>query len=87
MGMYSIRYSKQALKVKSRMPKGISERMGNELAAMAGNPSFYQGDWKPMKGTPYWRLRVGDWRAVCEFVDDILVVYVLKIGSRGDVYK
>ena len=85
--MYSIRYSKQALKAKSRMPKGISERMGKELAVIAGNPSSYKGDWQPMKGTPYWRLRVGDWRAICEVVDDILMIFVLKIGSRGDVYK
>jgi len=85
--MYSIQYSKQAIKVKSRMPKGISERMAKELTLIAVNPSSYQGDWKPMQGTSLWRLRVGDWRAICEVVDEVLTVFVLKIGARGDVYK
>lgn len=85
--MYSIRYSKQALKAKIRMPKGISERLTKELTLIANNPLSYKGDWKPLQGTSYWRLRVGDWRAVCELIDNSLILFVLKIGTRGDVYK
>jgi mRNA interferase RelE/StbE len=85
--MYIIRYSKQALKIKVRMPKGIAERIDTELEAIAVNPATYQGDWKPLQGTHFCRLRVGGWRAICEIIDNQLMIYVLKIGSRGDVYK
>lgn len=85
--MFIIRYSKQALKTKARMPKGIAERIDTELEAIAVNPTDYQGDWKPLQGTPFWRLRVGGWRAICEIINNQLIIYVLKIGSRGDVYK
>jgi mRNA interferase RelE/StbE len=85
--MHSIRYSKQALKIKAKMPKAIAERIDAELEAIAVNPSLYQGDWKSLQGLPYWRLRVGNWRVICEMVDDELIIYVIKIGARGDVYK
>jgi len=61
--------------------------MRSELVSIADSPDTYTGDRKPLSGTPFWRLRVGGWRAVCEFNDNELIVYVLKIGARGDVYK
>lgn len=85
--MFTVRYSKQALKAMAKMPKGIAEKMIRELAAIATDPANYHGDWKPMQGSPYWRLRVGSWRAICEIINNELIVYVLKIGPRGDVYK
>ena len=57
------------------------------MLEIAKNPAAYRGDWKPLEGSGFWRLRVGGWRAVCAVQDDELVVLVLKIASRGDVYK
>lgn len=34
----------------------------------------------------FWKYRVGDWRLVCSIQDDKVVVYVLKIGNRREVY-
>jgi mRNA interferase RelE/StbE len=33
-----------------------------------------------------WRYRVGDYRLVCRFEENLLVVLVLKIGHRREVY-
>ena len=85
--MYTLRYHKQALKILAKMPSGIAVHIRTELVAISDNPSTYQGDWKPLSGTPFWRLRVGGWRAICEFRDNELILLVLKIGSRGDIYK
>lgn len=86
LAMYTIKYSKQANKTKAKMPKSIAVHSEAELEAIAVNPTAYQGDWKPLQGTPYWRLRVGGWRAICQIINNQLIIYVLKIGSRGDVY-
>ena len=78
--MLTLKYSKQANKTKARMPKGIAAHLEAELEAIAISPSTYQGDWKPLQGTPFWRLRVGGWRAICQIINEELIIYVLKIG-------
>jgi mRNA interferase RelE/StbE len=85
--MFTIKYSKQASKTRAKMPKDIAERIDAELESIAADPTAYQGDWKPLQGSPFWRLREGSWRAICEIINNELIIYVLKIGSRGDVYK
>jgi len=57
------------------------------LKMIAQNPAAYRGDWKPLSDSRYWRLRVGNRRAICEMKDRELILLVLKVGNRGDVYK
>ncbi len=35
----------------------------------------------------YWKYRVGDWRIVCDIQDRRIVVRVLHVGNRRDVYR
>ena len=85
--MHKLTYKKSALKVMRKMPRSQAEKLQRALKTMAQDPYAYQGDWKPMKGEPYWRLRLGNYRAICSIDDGELVVLVLKVGPRGDVYK
>lgn len=85
--MLTLRFAKPALKALLKMPAGVARRMRAELDAIAADPSAYHGDWKPLQGSDFWRLRVGDWRAICELRDGELVLLVIKIAPRGDAYK
>lgn len=69
------------------MPKKIAGSMQAELTKIATSPATYRGDWKRLQGSPFWRLRSGSYRAICEVRDKELLMLVLKVGSRGDVYK
>ena len=80
-------YKKAAIKVMKKMPVGIRRRLERELQAVANDPENYQGDWKRLQGSPYWRVRVGGYRAICAVDSGELVILVLKVGTRGDVYK
>ncbi|TIW19463.1 MAG: type II toxin-antitoxin system RelE/ParE family toxin, partial [Mesorhizobium sp.] len=44
---------------------------------------------KPLKGplATFWRYRVGDYRVICDVQDRRLVILVVTIGHRGDVYR
>ncbi len=44
---------------------------------------------KPLKGqhSELWRYRVGDYRVVCDLRDEVLVVLVVRIGHRKEVYE
>ena len=85
--MLTLRFAKPAIKALLKMPVGIAKRMRSELDAIAANPASYHDDWKPLQGSDFWRLRVGDWRAICDLRDGELVLLVVKIAARGDVYK
>lgn len=85
--MLTLRFAKPADKVLAKMPRGIARRMVEELKAVAAAPAAYRGDWKPLQGSVFWRLRVGDWRAICDVRGDELVLLVLKVAPRGDAYK
>ncbi len=45
---------------------------------------------EPLSGArlgSYWKYRVGDWRIICDIEDERIVVRVLRIGNRRDVYR
>ena len=78
-----IEIDKPALKFLAKQPKPQQERL---LRAIYKLPN--EGDIKRMAGTDgLYRLRVGDYRVLYTVEDTRLIVYVLQIGNRGDVYK
>jgi mRNA interferase RelE/StbE len=85
--MSTVRYSKQATKTLCKMPSGTVNKIQAAMLNIAKNPTAYQGDWKRLEGTDFWRLRVGSWRVVCDVQNGELLILVLKIAQRGDVYK
>ncbi len=45
---------------------------------------------QPLKGSTlgeFWRYRVGDYRIVARLRDDELVILVIRVGHRRDVYR
>ena len=71
-------YKKAALKAIQKMPRPQSQKLQIELEAMAQDPYAYQGDWKPLKGEPYWRLRQGSYRAICRIDHGELMLFSLR---------
>jgi mRNA interferase RelE/StbE len=35
----------------------------------------------------FWKYRVGDYRLICKIEDDRLLVLVLRVGHRKDIYR
>lgn len=35
----------------------------------------------------YWKYRVGDWRIICDNQDERIVVRVLRVGNRREIYR
>ncbi|MFW2133936.1 type II toxin-antitoxin system RelE family toxin [Ectothiorhodospira haloalkaliphila] len=85
--MLEVIYKKAAGKGLAKMPKPQRTKMEAEIRAVAATPADYLGDWKPLVGSPYWRLRVGQYRAICQVNDRELVLLVIDIGPRGGIYK
>jgi len=85
--MYELRLDKQAAKYLKKIDKLTRKRLMDALMELAENP-FADTSVKRLKGhTDTFRKRVGDFRIIFEVNQGDLVVLVLKIGSRGDIYK
>ena len=41
---------------------------------------------RPLRGRPGYRVRIGDWRVLYTIDDGVLLVVVLRLGHRKDVY-
>ena len=86
--MLTLHITKPALKTLRKLPAGIATRIRRELDLIAANPAAYRGDWKPLQDEAnVSRLRVGDWRVLCELQHGELRLLVIKIAARGDAYK
>ena len=35
----------------------------------------------------YWKYRVGEWRIICDIQDQRIVIRVLRIGNRREIYR
>jgi mRNA interferase RelE/StbE len=83
MQIYRIEFRKRVLKFLGRQTPNIQKRV---LSAIRKLP---QGtDIKKMAGYDIrFRLRLCDIRIIYDQFDDVLVIVVVEIGYRGDVYK
>jgi mRNA interferase RelE/StbE len=80
-----IAYSKSSLKVLRRMPAIETRRIVAKIEQYAKAPASLANNVKRLTGSPYIRLRVGDWRVIMD--DKGNVLDVLKIGPRGSIYE
>lgn len=80
--MKTIVYSKIAERAFEALPNQIQERIesGIERYALTGH-----GDIKALKGQPWLRLRIGDYRVV--FTEDFVVIDIINIGHRREIYE
>lgn len=64
--------------------KGVAQ-IYKKLLMVAQNPKQFG---KPLKGdkSGIWRYRFGDYRILCQLKDDVMLVLVLDIGKRKDIY-
>ncbi len=84
--MYEITYKKSAAKTLAKMPAKIACQIMNNFQLIAKQETD-DLDIKKLQNRDGFRLRVGGYRAIYQVFDEILTIEVVKIGSRGDVYK
>ena len=80
---YKIEFDKRAIKFISKQPKPQRERLFKAISILP-----LSGDIKAMQGYPgYFKLRVGDYRVIYTVDNNVLIVRIIEVGNRGDIYK
>lgn len=83
---YVIEWKRSASKALRQLDKPIRRRIIAAVEDLQAEPQP-KGSIS-LVGTPDWRrIRVGDYRIVYEVQDDRLVILVLRVGHRSDVYR
>jgi mRNA interferase RelE/StbE len=85
--VYKIVFKKEAAKSLSKIPSKAAQSIRRKLEAIAANPYGNHPDAKKLQGRDGYRLRIGDWRVIYEIQNDQLLILVLKIAPRGEVYR
>ena len=83
---YRIKIKNSAAKSLKKIPKADRIRIVEKIDSFADdlpNPETTK-----LKGNnPFHRVRVGDYRIVYEVQEDVLVILVVKVGHRKDIYR
>ena len=69
------------------MPRDTAQRIREKIELLAVDPYAPNTNARKLTGRSGYRLRVGDWRIIYEIRKEELIVLVLKIAPRGEVYK
>ena len=85
--MYQLIYRRQARNYLARLPNLIKSKIVNKLHDLQANPDDQNLDIDKLKGESGYRLRVGQYRVIYTRHKDQLIIEVVKIRPRGDIYK
>lgn len=85
-----IEFSHDAERELNKLGKPHSRRILKFLHERVANLDNPRSIGKALQGErlgEFWRYRVGDFRLICKIEDDRLVVLVLRIGNRKEIYR
>jgi len=60
-------------------------RIVKRIQELASEPRPHGSE--KLSGSPYFRVRQGNYRIVYEIQDELLVIHILKVGHRKDIYR
>jgi mRNA interferase RelE/StbE len=83
---YQVEISKGALKQLQKLSLELQERIQSKIDCLATQPRP-DGVKKLNNRDNGYRIRVGDYRVIYDIFDDILVIIIVEVGHRSDVYK
>ncbi len=83
---YRIELQPQPRKALAKLPRNVADRLITEIESLADDPRP-SGCIKLKGSREAYRIRVGDYRVIYEIDDDRLIVLVVRVAHRKDVYR
>ena len=82
--MYDVEFSQSAERQLLKLEKPVQQRIISALERIRIRPYPHV---KKLVSSPYFRLRVGDYRVILDIQKDKLIILVLEVGHRKNIYK
>ena len=81
---YRIIWSIQASKQIERLDRSVAKRIHEKVGQLYQNPERYV---EKLVRYPYYRLRVGDYMVILDIQNEMIRIFILKVGHRSNVYE
>ena len=82
---YKVRVERKAQKKLAKIPEPYYSKIKSAILGLAENPRSV--GYIKLTGRSGYRIRVADYRIIYEIEDEILLVDVIELGHRKDVYE
>ena len=82
---YTIEFRNKVLKALIKINEPNYSAIKKQIYDLADNPRP-QG-YKKLKGREGYRIRVGDYRIIYEIFDTVLLIEVIDLGHRKEIYE
>tara|TARA_Y100000310_G_scaffold272357_1_gene287262 strand:+ start:490 stop:741 length:252 start_codon:yes stop_codon:yes gene_type:complete len=82
--MYQIELSKEAEGQLQKFPQDLQTRIISSLERIKIRPYHFV---KKKVGSPYFILRIGDYRAIVRIDQNKKIVFVVEFGNRKNIYR
>ena len=86
MARYSVQLAPSAERDLAALDKPVQRRVAARIDALAENPRP-AGVAKLQGEANAWRIRVGDYRIVYQIQDEVLLILVVNVGHRREIYR
>jgi mRNA interferase RelE/StbE len=87
---FEIEFDPEALEDLKKLDRPVQQRLVGFLRQRVATLDNPREIGEPLSGARlgnYWKYRVGDWRIICAIEDRRIVVRVVRIGNRREVYR
>ncbi len=85
MVKYKIEIKQSAIKELNNLPKNVLSKIVDKIHFLADNPRPI--DCIKLRGKEQYRIRQGKYRILYSIQNEVLVVFIVKIAHRKDMYK
>ena len=82
---YQVEIDRAARKVLASLDGSVRPRVVSAIRELANNPR--PSGCVKLTNREAWRIRIGDYRVIYEIRDAVLVVLVVDIGHRREIYR
>lgn len=85
--MYRVEWSERAVRQLDKLDRQTARAIVRYMAERVQGAPGPRSTGKPLRGDGLWRYRVGDYRILCAIQDDVMIVLVVEVGHRREVYR
>lgn len=83
---YTIQFEKAAIRALKKLPSDVSDKLRPVIESLGKEPRP-AGCLKLKGGSDLWRIRSGDYRIIYQIQGTRLIVLIVDVGHRRDIYN